>query len=123
MALRTEVWDLCRPEGVCAARAFQERKLQDLGPGSLALALQEAVNSSSQARRTPLHAAAEAGNAGMVKVPPDLPYCILGVLLPIVHAVDTYRNLVFLSALAAICASASKVMQICGACSQGCVIE
>ena len=81
MTLQTEVWDLCRPEGVRAARAFQERKLQDLGSRCLALALQEAVNCSSQARRTPLHAAAEAGNAGMVKVPPGLPLCMLGMLL------------------------------------------
>ena len=68
MAPKTEVWDLCCPESVRAARAFQERALRDLGASSLALALQEAVNSSSQARRTPLHAAAEAGNASMVKV-------------------------------------------------------
>lgn len=68
MAPKTEVWDLCRPEGVRAAQGFQEKALRDLGASSLALALQEAVNSSSQARRTPLHAAAEAGNASMVKV-------------------------------------------------------
>ncbi len=36
--------------------------------GDVALALQEAVNCSSIARQTPLHAAAEAGNAVMVKV-------------------------------------------------------
>lgn len=81
MARKTEIWDLCRPEGVRAARAFQERKPQDLGASSLALALQEAINSSSQARQTPLHAAAEAGNASMVKVSPFIPYCMLGALL------------------------------------------
>ena len=82
MALETEVWDLCRPEGVRAARAFKERNLQDLGPSSLALALHEAVNSSSQARRTPLHAAAEAGNASMVQVPSVSPSCMPQMLLP-----------------------------------------
>ena len=76
-ARKTEVWDLCRPEGVRGARAFQERWLRGLGGSTLALALQEAANSSSQARQTPLHAAAEAGNASMVKVPPFVPHCML----------------------------------------------
>ena len=66
--LETEVWDLSRSEGVRAAQAFQDRKLYGPAASHLALALQEAVNGSSQARQTPLHAAAEAGSASMVKV-------------------------------------------------------
>lgn len=67
-----EVWDLCRPQSVQAAQCFLREEQQ--GPdgrsmaGDVALALQEAVNCSSAARQTPLHAAAEAGNAVMVKV-------------------------------------------------------
>lgn len=79
--MKTEVWDLCRPEGVRAAQAYKERKMRDLGASSLALALQEAVNCSSQARQTPLHAAAEAGNGSMVKVTPYVPHCSLKSLL------------------------------------------
>ena len=66
--LETEIWDLSRSEGVRAARTFQDKKLHGLAASHLALALQEAVNCSSQARQTPLHAAAEAGSASMVKV-------------------------------------------------------
>ena len=62
-----EIWDLCQPEDVRAAQAFQAGQ-RSLAPRHVALALQEAVNSSSQARQTPLHAAAEAGNACMIQV-------------------------------------------------------
>ena len=67
-----EVWDLCRPQSVQAAQGFlrqEQQKADGRGmAGDIALALQEAVNCSSLARQTPLHAAAETGNAVMVKV-------------------------------------------------------
>ena len=69
------VWDLCRPESVRAAQAFQEGRQRGIDSRDVALALQEAVNCSSQARQTPLHAAAELGDAAMVKVRPS---CLLG---------------------------------------------
>ncbi|CAL8468662.1 g8202 [Coccomyxa elongata] len=66
-----EVWDLCRPQSVQAAQGFlrqEQQKADGRGmAGDIALALQEAVNCSSLARQTPLHAAAETGNAVMVK--------------------------------------------------------
>ena len=62
-----QIWDLCQPEDVRAAQAFQAGQ-RGLAPRHVALALQEAVNSSSQARQTSLHAAAEAGNACMIQV-------------------------------------------------------
>lgn len=67
-----EVWDLCRLQSVQAAQGFlrqEQQKADGQGmAGDVALALQEAVTCSSLARQTPLHAAAETGNAVMVKV-------------------------------------------------------
>lgn len=80
----TEVWDLCRPEGVRGAQAFRSRRRRDLAASHVALALQEAVNCSSQARQTPLHAAAEAGDACMVRVrTPSSLQGLIVTLLPI----------------------------------------
>ncbi|BDA43357.1 probable Ankyrin-3 at C-terminar half [Coccomyxa sp. Obi] len=66
-----EVWDLCRLQSVQSAQGFlrqEQQKADGRGmAGDIALALQEAVNCSSLARQTPLHAAAETGNAVMVK--------------------------------------------------------
>ena len=74
-----DVWDLCRPESVRAAQAFQEGRQRGIDSRDVALALQEAVTCSSQARQTPLHAAAELGDASMVKVRPS---CLLGSCTP-----------------------------------------
>lgn len=67
-----EVWDLCRPQSVQAAQRFlRQEQQQDERRGmaaDVALAIHEATNCSSLGRQTPLHAAAEAGNAHMVKV-------------------------------------------------------
>jgi ankyrin repeat protein len=66
----TQVWDFSRHETVKAAQRFlhAERLRNGSMAADVALAVQEAVNCSSQARQTPLHAAAEDGNAEMVKV-------------------------------------------------------
>lgn len=68
--MAVEVWDVSRAASVQAAQLFlkEERSCSDGIAAEVALAIREAVNCSSQARQTPLHAAAEEGNAGMVKV-------------------------------------------------------
>lgn len=66
------MWDLCRPVSVRAAQRFLagEARAASGKRADAALVLREAANCSSQARQTPLHAAAEAGDPAMVQVGP-----------------------------------------------------
>lgn len=57
------LWDLCRPAHLAAAAAALADAGGSSGAPALAAALRCAVNCSSRARATPLHAAAERGSA------------------------------------------------------------